>query len=63
MEVHLVRYVDDFVVCFKYEKEATKFYEELEVRLNKFDLKLAEEKTKIINFGKAIMEAKINLIF
>ena len=51
-EVYLIRYADDFVVCFEYEKEAHKFYEELKERLNKFNLELAEDKTKIIKFGK-----------
>ena len=52
-EVHLIRYADDFVICFEYEKEAKKCYEELKERLNKFNLKLAENKTKIIKFGKS----------
>lgn len=51
-EIYLIRYADDFVVCFEYEKEAQKFYEELKERLNKFNLELAEDKTKIIKFGK-----------
>ena len=51
-EIYLIRYADDFVVCFEYEKEAQKFYEELKERLNKFNLKLAENKTKIIKMGK-----------
>lgn len=52
-EVHEVRYADDFVVCFEYEKEAKEFYEELKVRLKKFNLEVAEDKTKIIKFGKS----------
>ena len=52
-EVYLVRYADDFVVCFEYEKEAYKFYKELKERLEKFKLELAEDKTKIIKFGKS----------
>lgn len=51
-EVHEVRYADDFVVCFEYEKEAKEFYEELKERLAKFNLKLSEEKSKIIKFGR-----------
>ena len=51
-EIYLIRYADDFVVCFENEKEAQKFYEELKERLNKFNLKLAENKTKIIKMGK-----------
>lgn len=52
-EVHLIRYADDFVVCFENKKEAEKFYEELKERLKKFNLELAEDKTKIIKFGKS----------
>ena len=52
-QVYLIRYADDFVVCFEYEKEAYKFYEELKERLKKFNLSLAEEKTKIIKMGKS----------
>lgn len=57
-EVYLVRYADDFVVCFEYEKEAYKFYKELKERLEKFKLELAEDKTKIIKFGKVIIGSK-----
>lgn len=52
-EVHEIRYADDFVVCFEYEKEAHKFYEELKERLRKFNLEVEENKTKIIKFGKS----------
>ena len=52
-EIYLIRYADDFVMCFEYEKEANKFYEELKERLKKFNLKLAENKTKIIKMGKS----------
>lgn len=51
-EVHEVRYADDFVICFEYEKEAKKFYEELKERLKKFNLEVAEEKSKIVKFRK-----------
>lgn len=52
-EVYEIRYADDFVVCFEYEKEAQKFYEELKERLKKFNLEIEESKTKIIKFGKS----------
>lgn len=52
-EVHEVRYADDFVVCFEYEKEAHQFYDELKERLKKFNLEIEESKTKIIKFGKS----------
>lgn len=57
-EVQEVRYADDFVVCFTYKEEAEKFYEELKERLRKFNLRLAEDKSKIIKFGKKFSGSK-----
>jgi hypothetical protein len=55
----LIRYVDDFVVCFEYEEEAEKFRTELEARLNKFGLEVEPTKTKVLAFGRhAEQEAK-----
>lgn len=51
-EAYLVRYADDFVCCFERKEDAEKFYEELKERLEKFDLELAEDKSRIIPFGK-----------
>jgi len=51
-EAYLVRYADDFVCCFQYESEATHFYKALKERLAKFNLEIAEDKTKIIKFGR-----------
>ena len=48
----LVRYADDFVVCFQYGDEACKFGEMLRERLSKFGLKISEKKSKIIEFGR-----------
>jgi len=47
-----IRYADDFVCCFKYENEAKRFLEMLKERLLKFGLEIAEDKTKIIKFGR-----------
>jgi group II intron reverse transcriptase/maturase len=51
-EAYMVRYADDFVCFFQYEKEAEQFYRELEKRLGKFGLELAKEKSKIMRFGR-----------
>ncbi|MDY0140030.1 MAG: group II intron reverse transcriptase/maturase [Candidatus Izemoplasmatales bacterium] len=51
-QAEMVRYADDFVCMFEYEKEARRFYRELKERLAKFDLELAEGKSKIIPFGR-----------
>ena len=48
----MVRYADDFVVCFQYKSDADAFYKALIERLQKFHLEIAEEKTKIITFGR-----------
>lgn len=48
---YMIRYADDFICCFQYRKEAYRFLEALEKRLAKFGLKLAAEKTRIIEFG------------
>lgn len=58
-QAYIVRYADDFVCCFEYENEAEKFYEALKSRLAKFNLEIAEDKTKIIYFGsKAYYESR-----
>ena len=48
----IVRYADDFVIGFQYRNEAHQFYRELRQRLEKFGLKLNEEKTRLIEFGR-----------
>ncbi|MBT2290985.1 group II intron reverse transcriptase/maturase [Paenibacillus albidus] len=47
----MVRFADDFVCGFEREEEAKAFYEALEERMGKFNLTIAEEKTKLIRFG------------
>ena len=49
---HLIRYADDFVVCFEFETEAKEFYEALTKRFGKFGLELETSKTKIFPFGR-----------
>lgn len=51
-ETYLVRYCDDFIIMFQYEDEAKKVYEMLIKRFAKFNLEVAEDKTKIIPFGR-----------
>lgn len=48
----MVRYADDFVCCFERKEDADGFYTTLIERLGKFGLEIAEEKTKIIRFGR-----------
>ena len=58
--VEIVRYADDFVICVQYKDEAIKILAALKARLAKFNLELAEEKTRLIEFGRfAKQNAKI----
>jgi group II intron reverse transcriptase/maturase len=50
-EAYLVRYLDDFVVCFQYRSDAVRFQEVLAKRLGKFSLALEASKTKLVEFG------------
>lgn len=51
-KAYMVRYADDCGFCFESEKEAKLFYEALIIRLDKFNLEISEEKTKIIELKK-----------
>ena len=51
-EMYMVRYADDFVCLFQYENEAQKFYRMMIERLNKFGLEIAEDKSRIMPFGR-----------
>ena len=47
----MIRYADDFVVCFEYRHEAEAFEKALSERLAKFGLEVAADKTKTLRFG------------
>lgn len=51
-EAYIVRFADDFVYMFEYEEEAKAVYEHLKIRLAKFGLELAEDKSRILPFGR-----------
>ncbi|QTL97796.1 group II intron reverse transcriptase/maturase [Iocasia frigidifontis] len=51
-EAEIVRYADDYVCCFQYKRAAEIFFHVLKKRLAKFGLALAEDKSKIIEFGR-----------
>lgn len=48
----LTRYADDFVVCFGNHGEGKAFEGKLKERLGKFGLKIAESKSRVIEFGR-----------
>src|SRR5690348_1810471 len=51
-EAYLVRYIDDFVVCFQYRDDALRLQDALGKRLGKFGLALEPTKTKLVEFGR-----------
>jgi RNA-directed DNA polymerase len=55
----IIRYADDFVVCFQYKPDAERFREELGKRLGKFGLEVEPTKTKVMEFGRfAVQNAR-----
>ncbi len=48
----LIRYADDFVCAFQLRKDATRFYQAMPKRLEKFGLEVAPEKTRILRFSR-----------
>lgn len=50
--ISIVRYADDFVICFQNRWAATKLLEELREQLGRFGLELQREKTRLIEFGR-----------
>lgn len=59
-EAHLVRFVDDFVVSFQYLVDAESFQSRLRERFARFNLELAEEKTRLLLFGRFAAERRAN---
>ena len=51
-EAKLIRFADDFVVLFSDERVAKGFAAALPKRLDKFGLSVAEEKTRLVPFGR-----------
>ena len=62
-EACLIRYADDFVCAFQYQKEAERFYRALSKRLGKFGLKLSAEKTRVIRFSRNHQPGKASFDF
>lgn len=51
-ETCMVRYIDDFVLCFQFRSDALRAQEALVKRLSKFSLNLEPKKTKLVEFGR-----------
>ena len=55
-EAYYFRFADDFLACFQYKSDAVAFQRRLADRLEGFGLRLAEEKTHCIEFGRFARE-------
>jgi len=62
-EACLIRYADDFVCGFQYQKDAERFYNAMGKRLGKFGLKLSPEKTKVIELRRDQQSGKNSFDF
>ena len=51
-EAYMIRYIDDFVICFQYRSDALRVQEALHKRLGKFGLALEPTKTRLVEFGR-----------
>ncbi len=52
--VQLIRYCDDFVVACQEKEDAEGFLKELEERLKGYGLRISQEKTKVVEFGRRL---------
>jgi len=55
-ESEYFRFADDFLACFQYKDDAEAFLQRLRDRIEGFGLKLAEDKTQCIEFGRFARE-------
>ena len=55
-DVVIVRFADDYVAGFEHRDDAERFLADLRERLAEFALELAEEKTRLIEFGRFAAE-------
>lgn len=56
--IEIINYADDMIICFQYENEAKKIYELMKIRLKQAGLEFAEDKTRLIEFGRLAMERR-----
>ena len=60
-ESYLIRYLDDFLICFQHPSDAKRVYTVLPKRMGKFGLHLEPTKTKIVAFGRfAARDSKLH---
>ena len=51
-DIVIVRFADDYVAGFQHRDDAERFLADLRARLAEFSLELAQEKTRLIEFGR-----------
>jgi len=51
-EACMIRYIDDFVICFQYRSDALRVQDALRKRLRKFGLALEPTKARVVEFGR-----------
>ncbi len=54
--MEIINYADDMVLCFQYENEAEDTYQKTKDRLKVCGLEFAEDKTRLIEFGRFAKE-------
>ena len=52
----LIRYADDFIITASTREEAQQILQDLKARLQKFNLELSKDKTRLIEFGRYAKE-------
>ena len=62
-DVMMIRFADDYVVCFQYHADLSRFRNEIDGRLGKFNLELSKEKTRSIKFTRFITENSESFTF
>ena len=56
----IIRFADDFVVCFQYASDVKRFENVIQRRLEKFEITIAPEKTRCLLFGRFAAERLSN---
>lgn len=59
-EVKLVIYADDLVICCQYQKDAVRIKRALGQRLQKYGLRMNEDKTKLVSFSRRKQNSGVN---
>ncbi len=54
--IEIINYADDMILCFQHKDEAEKTYKLLKERLRTLGLEFAEDKTRLIEFGRFASE-------